>query len=102
MSSYSEMVASTLSALGKEVDLLSKESPGKVLENIQASIEEKLNEDPYGTLATALGIGVGLSGLEAEHFKSAAIRLGKLVAIRALSSIDVGYEHQGERNEFKH
>ncbi len=88
-----------LNDLRKEVNRLSTDDISSVIHSVGKVLEAKITEDPYRTLATALGIGYGLSALNRSHLKHGAIRIGKLVAMKAISNMDSAPQITGEQNE---
>ena len=88
-----------LNDLRKEVNRLSTDDISSVMHSIGKVLEEKISADPYRTLATALGIGFGLTALNRSHLKHGAIRIGKLVAVKAISNMDAAPQISGEQNE---
>ncbi len=64
-------------------------------------IEEKMLQNPYQTLATALGIGVGLGALTSTQVKGAAIHFSKLVAMKTLSDLEARSQSDGSAGAVK-
>jgi hypothetical protein len=94
---HESALTDTLHAFRKEVNCLATEHPAAVLKSIRKMVEEKISEDPYALLGTALSIGYGLGSLNRTHAKNAAIRVGKLVAMKAIAGVDtpqIGGTHE--------
>lgn len=85
-----DLLGDTLQELRKEVNQLATEDLSAVAQSLGAYLEKKVAQDPYQTLALAAGLGFGLHGLERDHLKRAAIRVGKLVAMKAISDLEDG------------
>lgn len=81
-------IGSFLEKIKDEIDHLANEDLGTVGKGLFHFFEEELNENPYQTLATAVGIGFGLGSLKKDDIKSGALHLGRLIAMRALSGMD--------------
>jgi len=91
----------TLQGVRKEMNTLATHDISAVASNLGKMIGQKVSEDPYRVLATAVGIGFGLGALDMNHVKSAAIRVGKLVAMKAISNMesDTPGEQKGGQDE---
>lgn len=77
-----------LNSVRKEINLLGTDGSSAVMGNLEKMIKTQMNTNPYQTLATALSIGVGIGALNKHHFKHAAVRVGKLLAMHALSDLE--------------
>lgn len=81
-------VSALFGDLKKSVNGLATEDFRAIGEDLTQIVSDRIQKDPYMALLTGVGLGVGLSRLNRHHFTSAAIRVGKLLTMRALDSID--------------
>jgi hypothetical protein len=100
--SATNSVADILWNIGKEVDTLAESPVSDVVNHIATRIRTQVNENPYGTLAAAFGIGFGIGALKSSHAKNAAIEIGRLIALRALSHLNSQQQQQGAPYEQHH
>lgn len=87
-SEFSTKLNETLSELQKEIDQLAFEDLSHVVQNLKNFATTKFKSHPYGSLATALGIGIGLGTMQSHHVKQGVIRIGKLIAMKSLSKME--------------
>lgn len=92
---YTEMLV----AVRNEFNRLATDDVGSVLEGVEKMLGDKIAQDPYLTLGTALGIGYGLSALDLSHVKFAAIRVGKLLAMKAISNLESSTQQPGTQQD---
>jgi hypothetical protein len=97
----SSSIADILWNIGKEVESLAESPASEVSNNIKNTIRTQINENPYGTLAAAFGIGFGIGALKSSHVKSAVIEIGRLFGLRALSHLN-SQQQQGAPYEQHH
>jgi hypothetical protein len=99
--SSSNSIADILWDLGKEVEMLADLPISVVGNNIANKIRAQANENPYGTLAAAFGIGFGIGALKSSHAKNAVIEVGRLIGLRALTHLNTQHQ-QGAPYEQHH
>jgi hypothetical protein len=87
-----------LEGVRKEMNRLATDDVSSVIDGMHDFVSEKISSDPYGTLITALGIGYGLSALNRSHMKTAAIRIGKLVVMKAVSNLEESQQMESSNN----
>ena len=87
-SPFTGELAHVLGELKKEVNHLATDDFSSVVHSVTKRVEDRMMQNPYQTLGLALGFGFGLGALNRTHAKSAAIRIGKLVAMKALSNLE--------------
>jgi hypothetical protein len=92
--SASNSISEILWNIGKEVETLAESPVSEVADHIATQIRTQVKENPYGTLAAAFGIGFGIGALKSSHAKNAAIEIGRLIALRALSHLNSQQQQQ--------
>ena len=85
---FSKKIRETLVDISEQANSLETENFAAVGRRLAAMMAQRISSRPYETLLTALGIGFGLGTLNLSNFKRAAIRMGKLIAVRALTEMD--------------
>ena len=85
---FSQKIHESLEEVAKQANCLATEDFASVGRGFAEMMAQKISSQPYETLVTALGIGFGLGALDFSHVKQGVIRVGKLIAMRALSEMD--------------
>ena len=86
--SLAEGISKTLVKVNKEVSLLATEDFSSVRDGLMNIVQEEITANPIGTMVAAVGIGFGLGALNSGHLKLGAMRIGKLLAMKALSNFE--------------
>jgi ElaB/YqjD/DUF883 family membrane-anchored ribosome-binding protein len=85
---FTQGVTDVLEELRAQVNQLSTEDFTQVKDNVIGMLQKRLEDRPYQTLAALVGIGFGVAHFNRTHVLHAAVRIGKLVALKAISNLN--------------